>query len=126
MPTESSMSFWGTLQISIDQFFHNINISARDVIGYVTCFAIAFLVGVAIKRYGKWMVAMILGAIMVMATLQYLELIFINQCKIRCLLGLQNIHSFNNLINLLKITAERFWIEGFLSLFAICLGFKLG
>ncbi len=126
MSTDSSINFWGTMQKSIDNFFHNINISARDVIAYVTYFAIAFLVGVAIKRYGKWMVAMILGAIMVMATLQYFELVFVNQCKIRCLLGLQNIHSFHSLINFLKLTAEKFWVEGLLSLSAICLGFKLG
>ncbi len=126
MPTESSISFWNTMQKSIDNFFYSINISARDVIAYVTCFAAAFLVGVAIKRYGKWMVAMILGAIMVMAILQYFELVMINQCKIRCLLGLQNIHSFNSLVNLVKITAEKFWVEGLLSLSAICLGFKLG
>jgi len=126
METQAPVGLFGQVQQYIDSLFSALHISARDVITYVTCFGIGFFVGIAFKRYGKWMIAILLGAIVIIALLHYFELVMVHQVKIRSLLGLQDTHTFEGILTLVQEKFVKFWIEIVLVLIGSIVGFKLG
>lgn len=126
MQTQDSIGFFGKIQRYIDSIFASLHISARDIISYVTCFGIGFLLGVAFKRYGKWIIAILLGAMVIIASLHYFEFITVHQTKLLCILGLSDVHSLHDVISLFQEKLQRFLIEIVLFCIAIIVGFKLG
>ena len=126
METQRPSGLLAVAQQYLDSIFSSMHISARDVISYVTYFSIGFILGVALKRYGKWVVTIMLAAVMIMMLLQYFELITIHQLKIRMLLGLQDVHSLDDVVTLAQAQAKLLWLELSLLFLAIIIGFKLG
>ena len=126
METQESLGFFGKIQQWIDSVFASLHISARDIIFYVTSFGVGFLLGLGFKRYGKWIVAIMLGAMIIIAMLHYFEFITIHQAKIRCILGLSDIHSLGDMISLIQEKLQKFSIEIILFVIALIVGFKLG
>lgn len=126
METQRPSGFLAGLQQQVDSIFASMHISARDMIAYVTYFSIGFLVGVALKRYGKWVVGILLAAILIMSLLYYFELIFFHTVKIRTLIGLQEVHSLDDAFVILQNKIQALWIELMLIIVAILVGFKLG
>ncbi|MBP6892693.1 hypothetical protein KBB68_03895 [Candidatus Babeliales bacterium] len=126
MSTQDSIGFFGKIQQSIDAIFASLHISARDVILYVTCFGIGFLLGIGFKRYGKWIVAILLGAMIIIAGLHYFEFITVHQEKLLSILGLSDVHTIRDVTMLLQEKMQKFLIEIVLLCIAIIVGFKLG
>lgn len=126
MNTQESLGLFSKMQQKVDAIFASLNISARDIISYVTFFGIGFLFGLGFKRYGKWIIAITLSAIAIIATLHYFELISVHHAKVRCLLGLADVHTIDDLLTLLQTKFQKFWIEVILLITAIIVGFKLG
>ncbi len=126
METQGSIGFFGKIQQYIDSIFASLHISARDVIAYVTCFGVGFLLGTAFKRYGKWIIAILLGAMIIIAGLHYFEFITVHQSKLLCVFGLSQVHSFHDIIGLLQERFQKFLIEIILFCMAVVIGFKLG
>lgn len=126
MPTQESLGFFANIQQRIDAIFASLHISARDIILYVTCFGIGFLIGLGFKRYGKWIVAITLGAIVVIAMFVYFEFISLHSAKLRDLLGLSDVHTINEGLSFLQVKFQAFWIEIILLSIAIIVGFNLG
>lgn len=126
METQAPIGFFAQVQRYIDSLFGSLHITARDVITYVTCFGIGFFIGIIFKRYGKWMIAFILGAIAIITLLHYFELISVHQEKIRFLLGLQDEHMFEGICVLVQEKFVTRWLEIVLVLIGAVVGFKLG
>lgn len=126
METEQSIGFFAMIQQKIDKVFASMHITARDVIVYVTCFGLGFIAGVALKRYGKWLVTIALAATIAITALHYFELITVHKDKIKDLLGLYDVHTLDDAVALVHEKASAVWIEIALVCVAIIVGFKLG
>ncbi len=126
MENQNSVGFLGKIQQSIDAMFASLHISARDIISYITCFGIGFLLGIAFKRYGKWIVGILLGAMVIIASLHYFEFITVHQTKLLCILGLTDLRSLSDIISFFQEKLQKFLIEIILFCAAIIVGFKLG
>ncbi|OGB86536.1 hypothetical protein A3J41_01440 [candidate division TM6 bacterium RIFCSPHIGHO2_12_FULL_38_8] len=126
MENKGSLGFFAKIQQRVDAAFASLHISARDIIGYVTCFGIGFLIGIGFKRYGKWIVAILLGAVIIIACLQYFEFISVHLAKLRCVLGLSGVHTLDDAFSFFQVKLQAFWIEMMLLAIAIAIGFKLG
>lgn len=126
MDASGSMGFFSKIQQRIDAIFSSMQISARDIISYVTFFGIGFLIGIGFKKYGKWIVAVILGAIVIMATLHYFEFISVHFEKIRCILGLSEVSTVDQAMTFVQSKIQTFWVEAVLFCIAVVVGFKLG
>jgi uncharacterized membrane protein (Fun14 family) len=126
MKAPDSIGFFGKIQQSVDSIFASLHISARDIISYVTCFGVGFLLGIGFKRYGKWIVAILLGAMIIMAGLHYFEFITVHQEKLLCILGLSDVHTVRDATILFQDKVQKFLVEIILFCIAIIVGFKLG
>ena len=126
MDSQKSIGFLAKIQQSIDSIFASLHISARDIISYVTYFGIGFLLGLGFKKYGKWVVAIILGAIIIITALHYFEFISVHHAKIRCILGLSDVSTIEDIMAFVQVKVQRFWIELILLIIAVIVGFKLG
>ncbi len=126
MNAPDSIGFFGKIQQSVDSIFASLHISARDIISYVTCFGVGFLLGIGFKRYGKWIVAILLGAMIIMACLHYFEFITVHQEKLLCVLGLSDVHTVRDVTILFQDKLQKFLVEIILFCIAIIVGFKLG
>lgn len=126
METHRPPGIMTIMQQHIDTLFSSMNISAREVITYISCFGFSFLAGVMLKRYGKWIISMILVAVLFITVLHYFELITVHTVNIKELLGLQQIYTLDDAVQLLQVKLHVFWIEVSLSVIAIIIGFKLG
>lgn len=126
MKAESSLSFLDKIQQSLDSFFVSFNLTAKDVMVYVTCFAIGFGAGLLFRRYGMILVTGLIAIAIVLAAFQYFDFIVINHSYIRCLLGMQDIQSFSDSMQFAYALCMRFLIEIILVVVAFLVGFKLG
>jgi membrane-associated HD superfamily phosphohydrolase len=126
MQADRSLGFLAKIQYSIDSVFSSMHIGARDIIVYVTCFGLAFLAGVAFKRYGKWIMAGLISAIMIIALLHYFDFITVHHFKLVNLVGLQDVHTIDDFMTVLLAKVKIFWIEMILIAIALIVGFKLG
>jgi hypothetical protein len=114
--------FYQIVKSYFEDFWTRINISSRDIITYVSCFGAGFLLGVIIKRYGKWIVTIVVASILVLLILDYFEFITIHQEKVKAFLVLYNIQDFDSVM----IKMKEYAIELGIILLGILLGFKLG
>ena len=114
--------FYQIVKGYFEDFWTRVNISSRDIITYVSCFGAGFLLGVAIKRYGKWIVTIAVASILALLILEYFNLITIHQEKIKTFLALHNIESLDAIF--LKV--KEYAIELVIILLGTLLGFKLG
>lgn len=126
MKPKGSDSFVDTIKKNVEQFFTNIQISSEDVIRFVSCFGIGFVVGLAGKRYGKYVISALLLVTLLLATLQYFNLIVINDSQIKLLLGFQSTDSFDTVITSLVAQVKVYYIELGTILLGTLLGFKFG
>jgi hypothetical protein len=126
MNSQGSIGFLAKIQQTVDSMFASLHISARDIISYVTWFGIGFLLGLGFKKYGKWVVAIILSAVIIIATLHYFEFISVHYTKIRCILGLDDVHTIEDIMTFVQVKVQTFLIELILFIIAIIVGFKLG
>ena len=122
MFTEKTQNLYQIIYTYVDGFFAKINITSRDVIVYVTSFGIGFLLGVAFKKYGKWIVSVGISVVLCVTILQHFNLITVHHDKIKTLLGLQNVHSYQVLIE----RSKKYVIEITIGCIGLLLGFKLG
>lgn len=126
METQDSIGFFAKIQQYIDSMFATLNISARDIISYITCFGFGFLLGIGFKRYGKWIIGILLSVMIIITGLHYFEFITIHQTRFLCILGLSDVHSFSDIIAFFQEKLQKFLIEIILFCIAIVVGFKLG
>ncbi|MCX5924194.1 MAG: hypothetical protein NTZ68_02105 [Candidatus Dependentiae bacterium] len=114
--------FYQIVKGYFEDFWTRINISSRDIITYVSCFGAGFLLGVVVKRYGKWIVTITVASILVLLTLDYFQFITIHQEKIKAFLVLYNIQDFDSIM----IKMKEYGVELVVILLGMLLGFKLG
>ncbi|MFA5998806.1 MAG: FUN14 domain-containing protein [Candidatus Babeliales bacterium] len=122
MEVSKPEGFYQIVKSYFEDFWTRINISSRDIITYVSCFGAGFLLGVIIKRYGKWIVTIVVASILVLLILDYFEFITIHQEKVKAFLVLYNIQDFDSVM----IKMKEYAIELGIILLGILLGFKLG
>lgn len=122
MATERVETFYQIVHTYFEKFFEKLNISSRDVIIYVSCFGVGFLVGVLFKRYGKWIISISAAVVLALALLQYFDFITIHQDNIRLVLGLDDTQGFDVLVE----RSKEYLIELGVVLVGLLLGFKLG
>jgi hypothetical protein len=126
MKTSSSLGFFEKMQESLDAFFASFNLTSKNVILYLTFFAFGFASGLLFRRYGKMVVTLILGVVIALAVLQYFDFIMINQNYIRCLFGMQDLHSCSDYVQFLYEFCMQFLLEIIILVVAFLVGFKLG
>jgi len=126
METQQTLSFYQVVQQRVDGYLQHVNLSSRDVICYVTVFGLGFLLGVLLKRYGMMIVSWLIGIALLIAVLNYLDLIVIQQTNIKIFLHIEQVHSLDDLVIEIKTQVQRYWIESIVCTIAIILGFKLG
>lgn len=114
--------FYQIVKGYFEDFWTRINISSRDIITYVSCFGAGFLLGVVVKRYGKWIVTITVASMLVLLTLDYFQFITIHQEKIKAFLVLYNIQDFDSIM----IKMKEYGVELVVILLGMLLGFKLG
>ncbi len=126
MQTKDPIGFFDKIQQYVDSVFSSLRLNVRDVISYITYFGIGFLLGIGFKRYGKWIIVILLSAMIIIASLHYFEFITVHQAKLLYLLGLSDVNSLSQVIELFQEKLQRFLIELILFCIAIVIGFKLG
>lgn len=126
METQQSVGFYQIVQQRVDGYLQHINLTSRDVIQYVTVFGIGFLVGVLLKRYGMMIVSWLIGIILLISVLHYLDLIVVQKANMKIFLHMEHVHSLDDLVIEIKTQIQRCWVESLVGIVAIILGFKLG
>lgn len=126
MFTQKSESFVDSVKRSVESFFSSIQISSADVIRFVSCFGIGFVVGLFAKKYGKYVISALLFITLVLATLQYFDLIMINQVNVKTMLGFQPTQNFDTIVSHLLAQAKIYVLEIGTTLLGFLLGFKFG
>jgi hypothetical protein len=126
MAASNNLGFVGKIQYYIDSFFASLNISAKDVITYVTCFGAGFAAGLLFRRYGKWIIVILLSCVALIALLQYFEIISVHQAQIRCLLGMQEVRTIQDLLDFLQNRLMFFLVDTMIMVVGFIVGFKLG
>ena len=122
MAVSKPENFYQIVTGYVQDFWSKLNVSSRDIITYVSCFGAGFLLGIVIKRYGKWIVSITVASILLLLMLDYLEFITIHHEKVKNFLAVYNISDFDSLM----IKIKEYWIEFGISVVGILLGFKLG
>lgn len=126
METQQSVGFYQVVQQRVDGYLGHINLSSRDVIRYVTVFGVGFLLGVLLKRYGMIIISWLIGIVLLIAVLHYLDLIVIQKANMKMFLHIEHVHSLDDLVIEIKTQIQRYWVESIVCTIAIILGFKLG
>ncbi len=115
-------NFYQIIKGYVYDFWMKINITSRDIITYVSCFGAGFLLGIIIKRYGKWIVTILLVSVLVLLTLEYFQYITIHQEKLKAFLVDNNMQDFDSIM----VQVKKYAIEVGIMVVAMLLGFKLG
>lgn len=126
METQQSVGFYQIVQQRVDGYLQHVNLSSRDVIRYVTVFGIGFLLGVLLKRYGMIIISWLIGIVLLISVLHYLDLIVIQRVNMKFFLHIEHVHSLDDLVVEIKTQIQHYWIESIVCTVAIILGFKLG
>lgn len=126
METQQSVGFYQIVQQRVDGYLQHVNLSSRDVIRYVTVFGIGFLLGVLLKRYGMIIISWLIGIVLLISVLHYLDLIVIQRVNMKLFLHIEHVHSLDDLVVEIKTQIQHYWIESIVCTVAIILGFKLG
>jgi len=126
METQQPIGFYQVMQQHVDGYLHHINLTSRDVIRYVSVFGLGFLCGVLLKRYGAQIVSWIIGVVLLLAILNYFDLVIIQKANIKELLHLEHIHCLDDMIIEIKTQIHQYVIESCVFVVAVILGFKLG
>ena len=126
METQQSVSFYHVAQQRVDGYLQHINLSSRDVIRYVTIFGVGFLIGVLLKRYGTMIISWLIGIVLLISVLHYLDLILVQKENMKIFLHIEHVHSLDDLVVEIKTQIHDYWVESLVCTVAIILGFKLG
>ncbi len=119
-------SFIEQIKTKIEQFFANLQLTSHDLIRYVSCFGIGFVSGLVIKRYGKYLIIVMIGIILLLSVLSYFDFIIVNQVKIKTMLGFQASATFDSMVHGLLSQAKTNFLEFGIMLLGCLLGFKFG
>lgn len=111
---------------SVENFWSKLNITSSDIIRFVSCFGIGFLVGLFLKRYVKYFVIFVLCAILLLAVLQYFNIITINQEQIKALLGFSQTATFESMMKTILTGMHVHAISIGCGILGCLLGFKVG
>ena len=111
---------------SIENFWSKLNITSSDIIRYVSCFGIGFLVGLFLKRYVKYFVALVLFDILLLAILQYFNIVVINWEHIKAVCGFSETATFEAIMQKLLIDIRIHAISVGCAILGCLLGFKVG
>ena len=111
---------------SVENFWSKLNITSSDIVRYVSCFGIGFLIGLFLKRYVKYFVMFLLCTILLLTVLQYFNIISINHEQIKALLGFSQKATFESIIQAGLVGIRVHAIAIGCGILGCLLGFKVG
>ena len=111
---------------SVENFWSKLNITSSDIIRFVSCFGIGFLLGLFLKRYVKYFVIFVLCAILLLAVLQYFGIVTINQEQIKALLGFSQTATCESIVQTILVGMRVHAISVGCGILGCLLGFKVG
>lgn len=113
-------------KLSVENFWSKLNITSSDIIQFVSCFGIGFLIGLFLKRYVKYFVMFLICAALLLAVLQYFNIISINLEQIKILLGFSQTATFESIMQAVLIGIREHAIAVGCGILGCLLGFKVG
>lgn len=113
-------------KLNIESFWSNLNITSSDVVQFISCFGIGFLIGLFFKRYIKYFVMLVIAAVLLLAILQYFNIININHEQIKILLGFSQTATFESIMQTVLIGIRKHAIQVGCGILGYLLGFKVG
>jgi len=114
------------VKLSVENFWSKLNITSSDIIRFVSCFGIGFLIGLFLKRYIKYFILFLLCAVLLLAVLQYFNIININYEQIKLLLGFSKTATIESIIQTVLVDIREHSIAIACGILGCLLGFKLG
>lgn len=126
MDFESIKIFVHGVKQSIENFLAKLNMTSSDIIRYVSCFGIGFLVGLFLKRYVKYFIAFVLCATLLLAVLQYFNFIVINHEYIKEILGFSQGETFDMMMSSILVSMRIHAVDIGCVILGCLLGFKVG
>ena len=115
-----------SIKQSVENFWSKLNITSSDIIQFVSCFGIGFLVGLFLKRYVKYFVIFVLLAVLLLAVLQHFTIVTINQGQIKALLGFSQTATFESIMQIVLVEIRKHAILIGCGMLGCLLGFKVG
>lgn len=113
-------------KLNIENFWSKLNITSSDIIQFVSCFGIGFLIGLFLKRYVKYFIMFLICAVLLLAVLQYFNIIKINHEQIKILLGFSQTATFESIMQTVLIGIRVHAISVGCGILGCLLGFKVG
>ncbi len=126
MDVNGLKDFISNAKHSIENFWSKLNITSSDMIRFVSCFGIGFLIGLFLKRYVKYFVLFVLCAVLLLAALQYFNVIAIQYEQIRLLLGFSETETFESIMQSILVGVRVHAISIGCGILGCLLGFKVG
>ncbi|MBI2353160.1 hypothetical protein HYV11_02870 [Candidatus Dependentiae bacterium] len=111
---------------SIERFLESLNLSIFDIIRFISCFGIGFLIGIFLRWYAKYFVLFIISTLLSLLFLQYFNFIIINYSYMKSLLGFSESATFEMMMHSLCVVIKMYSIEVICSVLGCLLGFKIG
>lgn len=110
----------------LELWISSLHISSLDVIRYTSFFGVGFLSGLLFKRWGKYIIFILLSVVLILAMLESFSLITINFRAIQRLTGFSNITDLQSMcLVTIGITKKYTW-ELSCSGIGFIFGFKTG
>lgn len=113
-------------KLNVENFWSKLNITSSDIIQFVSCFGIGFLTGLFLKRYVKYFIMFLICAVLLLAILQYFNIIKINHEQIKILLGFSQTATFESIMQTVLIQIRVHAISVGCGILGCLLGFKVG
>lgn len=113
-------------KLNVENFWSKLNITSSDVIRFVSCFGIGFLIGLFFRRYVKYLVMFLICAVLLLAVLQYFNIISINHEQIKTLLGFSQTATFESIAQTVLHKIRERAISVGCGVLGCLLGFKVG
>lgn len=116
--------WWNSFKenLSLDQLSKKFDFSLNNLIEVSAYLVIGFISGFLIKKYGRFVIVILLVAGLSMGVLAHFNVITIDWVKIKMLLGISEIHTLDNVRQVYSA-----WIkEHIVAIISVIIGFLIG
>ena len=111
---------------TLENFWDKLNITIVDIIEFVSCFGIGFLLGLILKRYLKYFILLTIFSILLIVFLKYLNVICIDCEQIKVILGFSQTSTCDEMIQKILILIKQNSIAVVCTVLGCLLGFQVG
>ena len=111
---------------NLENFWLKLNITTFDIVTFVSCFGIGFLLGLFLKRYVKYLILLIIFAVLLLVILQYFNIVYINNEQIKTLCGFSQTTTCDDIIQKILIFFRINIISVVCAILGCLLGFQVG